>query len=64
MNKCGYSGGGDVAREVKLDRFLLAGIDFMGAMVVDRGVEIYKHKKKKKTERESKGRPKVSWREK
>ena len=48
MNLSGSSGGGGAAREVEPDRCLLAGIDFRGAMVVDLGLGICKHKKKKK----------------
>ena len=47
MNRCGSFGGGGAAREVELDRCLLAEINFLGAMVDDRGVEICKHKKKR-----------------
>ena len=46
MNRCGSSRGGGTSREVELDRCLLARINFLGAMVVDRGVEICKHNKK------------------
>ena len=43
---CGSSGGGGTTREVDSDHCLLARVDFLGAMVVDLGVEIYKHNKK------------------
>ena len=56
MNLCGSSEGGGVARQVEQDSCLLAGIDFLGATVVDRGVEICKHNKKR--ERERNDRPK------
>ena len=46
MNRCGSSRGGGDAREVEPHRCLLTGINFLGAMVVDRGVEICKHNKK------------------
>ena len=62
MNLCGSFGEGGAAHELELDHCLFAMIDFLGAMVVDRGVEIFKHNKKR--EREGKGRPKVVWREK
>ena len=54
MNLCGSSGGGGDARKVDPDRCLLAGVDFLGAMEVDQGVEICKHSKKKR-ENERKG---------
>ena len=59
MNLCGSSGGGGAACEVEPDLYLLAWIDFLGAMVVDLGLWICKHKKKKKKkqERERKGQP-------
>ena len=43
MNLCGSFGGGGAASEVEPDRYLLAGVDFRGAMVVDLGLEICKH---------------------
>ena len=49
---CGSSRGGGAAREVEPDRCLLVEIDFRGAMVVDLGLGICKHKKKKKKEGE------------
>ena len=55
MNLCGSSGVGGAAREVEPDSCLLAGVDFRGAMVVDLGLEICKHSKKRKKER--KGQP-------
>ena len=59
MNLCGSSGGSGAAHEVKPDRCLLAGIDFMGAMVVDLGVEICKHKKKMREGEDQS--TKISW---
>ena len=64
MNRCGSFEGGGAVREVEPDRCLLDEIEFLGSMVVDRGVEICKYTKKKTRERERKGRPKVMWREK
>ena len=43
MNLCGSFGGGGVSSEVEPDRYLLAGIDFYGAMVVDLGLGFCKH---------------------
>ena len=43
MNLCGSSGRGGAAREVDLDRCLLARVDFPGAIVVDLGLGICKH---------------------
>ena len=40
INLCGSSGGGGAARKVDLNPCLLVGIDFLGAMVVDRWAEI------------------------
>ena len=54
MNRCGSFGeGGGAAREVGLNHCLLAGVDFLGTMEVDLGVEIFKiSKKKRERERE------------
>ena len=46
MNLCGSSGGGGAAREVEPDRYILVGIDFRGAMVVDLGLGFINTKKK------------------
>ena len=62
MNRWGSSGGGGAACEVEPDRYLLAGVDFLGAMDVDLGLGICKQDKKQEIER--KGHPKVVWREK
>ena len=43
---------GGAAREVGLNHCLLAGVDFLGTMEVDLGVEIFKISKKKTRERE------------
>ena len=48
MNLCGSYGRGGATREVEPDRCLLAGIDFRGAIVVNLGLGICEHKKKKK----------------
>ena len=62
MNLCGSSGEGDVAYEVEPDCYLLARIDFRGAMVVNLGLGICKHQKKKKKKNE-RGRGKAAkWR--
>ena len=55
MNLCGSFRGGGADREVEPDRYLLARVDFRGAMGVDLGLEICKHPKKR--ERERKGWP-------
>ena len=55
MNLCGSFGGGGAAHEVEPDRCLLAWIDFCGAMVVDIGLGICKHKKKKKKKKTREG---------
>ena len=52
MNLYGSSGWGGDSFEVEPNHYLLAGIDFRGAMVVDLGLGICKHTKKKKNERE------------
>ena len=62
MNRCGSSGGGGAAHELELDRCRLAGLDFLGAMEVDLGVQIYKNNKKR--EGKKKGHPKFVWRKK
>ena len=56
MNLCASFGGGGSAHEVEPDHCLWAGVDFLGAMVVDLGVEICKNNKKR--ERERNGIPK------
>ena len=58
MNLCGSFGGGGTTSEVEPDRCILVGIDFHGAIVVDLGLGICKHKKR---ERERKGRPNFMW---
>ena len=50
MNLCGSFRAGGAAREVEPERYLLAGIDFRGAMVVDLGLGICKHKKSREGE--------------
>ena len=60
MNRCGSSGGGGAAHEVEPKHCLLAGVDFLGAIVVDFGYR-YANTTKKKIEEE--GGPKVVWRE-
>ena len=57
MNRCGSSGGGSFSCEVEPNRFLLVGVDFLGAMEVDLGVEICKiSKKKKKKKKRGRGK--------
>ena len=43
MNLCGSFEGGGAARELESNHYLLAGIDFCGAMVGDLGLGFYKH---------------------
>ena len=50
---------GGAAGEVEPDHCLLAGIDFLGAMVVDLGVKICKHNKKKMREGEERAANRV-----
>ena len=50
MNLRGSFEGGGAACEVELDRCLLAGIDFRGAMVVDLGLGTFKHMKTREGE--------------
>ena len=45
MNRCGSSRGGGAARDVEPDRCRLAGVDLLGAMEVEPGVQICKNNK-------------------
>ena len=62
MNRCGSSRGGGAAREVEPDRCPLAGVDFLGAIAVELGMQI--SKKNKKRDRKRKTQQKFAWREK
>ena len=60
MNRCGSSRGGGSACEVELERRLLAGVDFLGAIVVDFNLRSANTIKKNGEE----GDAKYVWREK
>ena len=56
MNRLGSSGGGGAAHDVELERFCLAGTDFLGSIVVAIG---YKSAKRHtRQQQEMKGRTK------
>ena len=59
MNRCGSFGGGGATHEVEPDRWRLAGVDFLGAMEVDLGMQIYKNNKRQRKRKER--QPKVVW---